>query len=133
VTEPPRPRETLDGEGRVLTFVLQLAESDLTRHHSGQTLGRIERLAGHPTWARASPPRARADRDAPHGMGGMTTPEATGRIGPRGRQDGCGLARWEAADELADGTGDSVDAVTGRQSLHIRNPDLDGLDDYRRI
>jgi len=30
-------------------FVLQLAESDLTRRLFGQILGRIERLAGHPT------------------------------------------------------------------------------------
>jgi hypothetical protein len=32
-----------------LYFVLQLAESYLTRRLSRQILGRIERLAGHPT------------------------------------------------------------------------------------
>jgi len=30
-------------------FTLQLAESQLTRRRFGQILGRIERLAGHPT------------------------------------------------------------------------------------
>jgi hypothetical protein len=36
----------------------------------------------------------------------------------------------KGVNDLADGIGGSVDAVTGRRSVHIENRNLDGLDDY---
>jgi len=58
---------------------------DLTWRLSGQTLGRIARLARHPAESQGLPPGARgddaskaSDRCALHGMGGMSTPGGNG-------------------------------------------------------